>query len=96
MFLLKRCLLSIVLLCIPLVASAQAANDDCSAATEVGEGSHPYDLTSSTLDGPDDCDGNMLNDVWFSYTASAGGIATISTCAQTGSCLLYTSDAADE
>ena len=81
----KRCLLSIVLLCIPLVASAQAANDDCSAATEVGEGSHPYDLTSSTLDGPDDCDGNMLNDVWFSYTASAGGIATISTCAQTGS-----------
>ncbi|HIO65971.1 MAG TPA: hypothetical protein EYN40_04680 [Planctomycetes bacterium] len=80
----RNCLLSIVLLCIPLVASAQAVNDDCSAATEVGEGSHLYDLTASTLDGPADCDSNILNDVWFSYTASEDGTATISTCSQTG------------
>ncbi len=58
--------------------------DDCCGATEVGEGSHAYDLTGSTLDGPADCDSNIQNDVWFAYTASCDGTASIGTCAQSG------------
>jgi hypothetical protein len=60
-------------------------NDDCSGAYPVGEGAHAYDLTGSTIDGPNDCDRNMQYDVWMLYTASFDGLATISTCGQTGS-----------
>jgi len=58
--------------------------DNCVDAVAVGEGSHAYDLTGSTLDGPSDCDPNVQNDVWFKYTASASGVATIETCAHSG------------
>jgi subtilisin-like proprotein convertase family protein len=70
---------------ISLASSGAGGADNCVDAEAVGEGSHAYDLTGSTMDGPSDCDGNMQNDVWFLYTASASGIATIGTCAQTGS-----------
>jgi len=59
-------------------------NDQCTDATAVSEGSFPYDLTGSTLDGPNDCEPDALNDVWFEYTATADGTATISTCSQSG------------
>lgn len=60
------------------------ANDDCVNATPVGEGSFAYSNENSTLDGPTDGDSNMTTDVWFLYTATAGGLATIDTCATTG------------
>ena len=59
---------------------AQPANDECATATAVGEGSHPFDNTGSVVDGPSDGDGNMGADVWFLYTASGCGTATIETC----------------
>ncbi len=65
--------------------STDCSNDDCAGAYPAGEGSHAYDLTGSTLDGPSDCDSNIANDVWFAYTPSANGTATIGTCAQSGS-----------
>ena len=60
---------------------AAPANDDCVNAQAIGEGSFPFDNTNALLDGPTDADGNMDADVWFLYTATAGGTATIDTCA---------------
>ena len=60
--------------------SSDCSNDDCAGAYPVGEGTHAYDTTGSTVDGPNDCDSNMVDDVWFSYTPSANGTATIGTC----------------
>ncbi|MEM7260978.1 MAG: PKD domain-containing protein [Planctomycetota bacterium] len=56
------------------------ANDNCADAQNVGEGLFPYTTAMSTLDGPNDADTNMGNDVWFLYTASETGTAIISTC----------------
>ena len=50
-------------------------------SVEVAEDTVP---TGSTLDGPDTCDANIQNDVWFQYTATADGLATIGTCSQSG------------
>ena len=69
---------------ISLASSGAGGADNCVDAESVGEGSHAYDLTGSTLDGPSDCDSNVQNDIWFRYTASASGIASIGTCAQSG------------
>ena len=60
------------------------ANDDCTAATPIAEGSFVVDNQDSVLDGPSD-DANMDTDVWFLYTASATGEALITTCNTTGS-----------
>ena len=64
--------------------SIDCSNDDCSGAYPVGEGVHAYDTSAGTTDGPTDCDADMSNDHWFLYTPSANGVATIDTCAQTG------------
>ena len=61
------------------------ANDDCANAQAVGEGLFAFDNTGAILDGPVDCDGNMSTDVWFAYTPSASGTATIATCGTLGS-----------
>ena len=58
--------------------------DDCANAQIVAEGTHAVDNTASAVDGPNDCDSNMAGDVWFSYTASASGDATIETCGSAG------------
>ena len=55
-------------------------NDECLTAQAIGEGNFPWDNTASLVDGPNDCDANMQNDVWFLYTASADGTAVIETC----------------
>ena len=61
------------------------ANDDCANAQGVGEGVFAFDNTGAILDGPTDCDTNMDTDVWFAYTPSASGTATIETCGTLGS-----------
>jgi len=76
------CGLLLGLCCSP--ASAQPANDDCVAATAIGEGTFPLDTSGSSLDGPTDADANMGADVWFLYTATTGGLATIETCGTSG------------
>ncbi|MCH8852048.1 MAG: hypothetical protein IID41_05285, partial [Planctomycetes bacterium] len=60
--------------------SAQGGgNDDCVGATPVTDGATPFDTTGATLDGsaPPPCDNNMFEDVWFVYTATCNGLATI-------------------
>ncbi len=55
-------------------------NDDCSAASVLIEGSYTFTTLGSTSDGPNDCGGSLLNDVWFQYDATCSGIVTLSTC----------------
>ena len=70
---------------VPVCGGGGGGNDDCANATPVGEGLFAVDNTNSILDGPTDCDTNMGTDVWFEYTASASGTATIETCGSLGS-----------
>ncbi len=60
------------------------AGDECATAVAVGEGSFAFDNTNSAVDGPSDCDSNMAADVWFAYTATISGDATIETCGTAG------------
>ncbi|MCZ6654944.1 MAG: hypothetical protein O7D91_18195 [Planctomycetota bacterium] len=55
------------------------ANDDCAGATAVTDGSTDFDNAGATLDGtaPAPCDVNMEEDIWFLYTATCDGEATI-------------------
>ena len=65
--------------------SVALGNDECATATPVtGGGVHPFDNTLSAVDGPSDCDSNMANDVWYLYTATVDGSATIETCGTAG------------
>lgn len=64
-----------------------AANDHCETALEIGEGAFPFTTVNSTTDGPVEpllCNFNgqtgFDHDVWYVYTPSCGGAATISTC----------------
>jgi hypothetical protein len=60
------------------------ANDDCANAMVVLAGSHAFDNTLATTDGPLDCDpftGN--NDLWYNYTATADGTLLVSLCQDT-------------
>ncbi|MCH8880871.1 MAG: hypothetical protein IID34_13450 [Planctomycetes bacterium] len=54
-------------------------NDDCVGATPVTDGSTDFDNAGATLDGtaPAPCDSNMEEDIWFLYTATCDGDATI-------------------
>lgn len=64
------------------------ANDDCADAVDVTPGVHDFTTLFATTDGPDqpdsDCDdtfeSNVNQDVWYEYTASCDGIASVSTC----------------
>jgi len=54
-------------------------NDDCSEATPVGDVTNlPFDTTEATFDGPGHC--MTSPNIWFCYTASCTGIATVSLC----------------
>ncbi|MHC4220481.1 MAG: hypothetical protein ACYSU7_18730 [Planctomycetota bacterium] len=61
-------------------------NDDCENATVITEGSTPFSTLGATTDGgfAFDCEGGQgtrfERDVWFLYTPSCTGIATISLC----------------
>jgi hypothetical protein len=54
------------------------ANDNCAAATSVGNGVFPYSTCGATNDGPAGC--GATNDVWFRYTAPCAGTSTVTTC----------------
>ena len=59
------------------------ANDDCANATAVG--GHARLRQHGRQHGrPDDADANMAGDVWFLYTPSGDGTATIHTCGSPG------------
>ena len=69
------------------ITSPPPANDNCAAATAVGNGSYSFNTmgaTTATLNLPTGCNeggGVALNkDVWFRYTANCTGTATASTC----------------
>jgi hypothetical protein len=55
------------------------SNDDCTTATEITEGTYPFTTLSATSSSIAAC-APVGPDVWFRYTASQSGTATISTC----------------
>lgn len=64
-----------------------ASNDVCENAFAVSEGLHNFSTANAATDGPDEpilCDLNgqstVDGDVWFCYTATCRGTATVSTC----------------
>ncbi len=59
--------------------------DTCGNAFLVNEGSFDFDNTGAISDGPNACDNNMGRDLWFEYTATNTGNATIETCNTIGS-----------
>jgi hypothetical protein len=67
------------------------ANHICGAAhansfldpTLVSDGAIPFYTTGTTTDGPPAC-GNIANDIWMLYIASADGTLTASTCGSAG------------
>ncbi|NUQ68895.1 MAG: hypothetical protein HUU18_11545 [Phycisphaerales bacterium] len=62
-----------------LATAAFAQADDCASATAIGEGSFPYDTTGATPLATGGCfDGS--NDMWFMYTPTGSGAATLSLC----------------
>ncbi|MGE0481782.1 MAG: hypothetical protein AB7Q17_15050 [Phycisphaerae bacterium] len=65
-------------------------NDQCANATPIGNGTTAFDTTAATTDGPDEpalCTNagfsQVNNDVWFRYTASCTGVATVDLCNST-------------
>ena len=60
--------------------------NDCASAAAIGNGSFSFDSTGATTDGVPDllCDsfGNddILQDIWYLYTADCDGNATVDTC----------------
>ena len=66
------------------------ANDDCADAVVISEGNTYFTTSEATTDGPahPKCevanDGGVTgNDIWYTYTPSANGLLSISTCDQT-------------
>lgn len=58
-------------------------NDDCTGALPAALGATPYDVPlDATLDAaaPPPTEPTMLNDVWYAWTATTDGVATIATC----------------
>jgi hypothetical protein len=57
---------------------AQPANNDCSGATHVGNGSFAFTTVGATLDYTGSCgQGNSNPDVWFKYLAPTTGFAKV-------------------
>jgi hypothetical protein len=62
-------------------------NDDCADAIDVTEGTIAFTNVDATTDGPDEPDActffdysDVGSDVWYRYTASCAGTATVSLC----------------
>jgi len=62
-------------------------NDDCADATPIQEGAYVFDTREAATDGPNEpsvCNFfnniQVTNDIWYCYTASCTGPATISLC----------------
>ncbi len=65
----------------------QVVNDSCVGALSISDGLTPFTTRNATTDGPPldpSCDGgnglSFEQDIWFEYTASCNGVATMSTC----------------
>lgn len=58
-------------------------NDDCASALPIGDGVTAWTTVDAITDGPANCLGQINRDVWWSYTATATGSLTVSTCNQT-------------
>ncbi|MGE3107110.1 MAG: GC-type dockerin domain-anchored protein [Phycisphaerales bacterium] len=60
------------------------ANDNCTSAQNIGEGTFAYDTNTATNDGTASCGAAGTSpDVWYRYTPTMSGAATVSTCGQT-------------
>ena len=70
------------ILCVPV-----AANDECTGATGVGEGTFAFNNINTPVTGPTDADVNMTGDVWFLYTATVTGLVNVNTCGSAGTLL---------
>jgi len=64
--------------CFASPACASPSSDFCLGAVPIGEGSFAFDTTTATPGGPFSC-GIDAPDVWFEYTSSCNGQATIQT-----------------
>ncbi len=69
------------------VASVAPANDDCEDALYIRGGTHNFDTTNATTDGPAlpaDCDEgrglSLQNDIWYQYRATCTGVAFFDFC----------------
>ncbi len=66
---------------IPVPTAPPLANDDCAGAIVIGNGlSGPYSNSTATTSAPAWACGNGGKDLWFRYTAYAGGTLSVSTC----------------
>lgn len=64
--------------------AAAVPNDTCARATPVGDGMFDFDFTGVTFDCPaPDCLPGSRNDLWWKFTPSFNGQATIQTCGGT-------------
>src|SRR5262245_38099267 len=64
-------------------AVALPANNNCSNATPIGNGSYSFSTINATTDGPTfpSCwQTSAFADVWYRYTAQANGTVTADTC----------------
>ncbi|HXF49765.1 MAG TPA: hypothetical protein VNL73_10140 [Verrucomicrobiae bacterium] len=58
------------------------ANDSCQNATPIGEvADYLFRTSFAAMDGPPDCLEGINPDVWFCYTPTCSGFATVSLCA---------------
>lgn len=64
------------------MAPAAPANDACAGAVAIGEGAISFDTSEATADGSATCVSASSGspDLWFAYTPTAAGRATLSTC----------------
>jgi hypothetical protein len=67
--------------------STAPANDSCAAAIRIGDGARSFSTVGATTDGPTEanlgfcCSDPQVNqDVWFLYTATCTGTASVSLC----------------
>jgi len=75
------------------VALAQPPNDDCADAIAIGDGTFFFTNEGATTDGPTHC--GLRRDIWFTYTASCTGVATVQTCDITFDSAVAAYDGAD-
>jgi hypothetical protein len=70
--------IAVTALCLTASAAlAQPTNDNCTAATQVGNGTFAFTTVGATLDYSGQCDTNGTPDVWFKYTAPTDGFAKV-------------------
>lgn len=73
----------------------QAYNDNCANALEIGEVTNlAFDTTDATFDGPGLCIQSPCANIWYVYTASYTGEATISLCGSSFDTVLAVYDGA--